>query len=113
MGLDATVYLRGHGPDDDDCADHQAAHRRLANIALAGHLRERVGGRLARNSLLLAEVLYSGAHAGGELPVEFIPAMMEELAALADDDDPQVRAFVQAMADLAEAAVQQSNPICF
>ena len=42
-----------------------------------------------------------------------MPAIKAELAILAGDRDPEMRRFAQAMWDLAEAAVDQANPICF
>ena len=113
MGLDATVYLRGHGVDDDDCSDHEAIHRRLGNIAMAGYLRARASKMLPATSVILEKVLYSDSHVGDELAVEIVPTMKEELAVLAADADPDMRAFVHSMAKLAEAALEQRNSICF
>ena len=113
MGLDARVYLRGHGVDDDDCFDHTAIQRRLGNIAMAGYLWGRASKLLPANSVILEKVLYSGAHAGDELAVELVASLKEELGVLADDADPDMRDFVRSMSELADAAVEQGNPICF
>ena len=113
MGLDATVYLRGHSVDDDDCADHEAIRRRLGNVSGVGYLWERASKLLPANSVIVEKVIYSGSHAGDELPVEFVPSMKEELGVLADDADPDMRDFVRSMSELADAATEQGNPICF
>jgi hypothetical protein len=113
LGLDATVYLRGHGVDDDDCADHQAIHRRLGNASGVGYLRQRASNLLPSNSIILEKVICSGTHAGDEFAVELVASLKEELAVLADDADPHMRAFVRSMSELASAAVEQGNPICF
>ncbi len=113
MGLDATVYRRGHGVDDDDCADHEVISRRLGNMADVAFLRARASKTLPADSILLQQVISSGNHSGGTLGVKLVPAIKAELATLASDQHPDVRRFVQAMCDLAEAAIEQANPICF
>jgi hypothetical protein len=113
LSLDATVYRRGHGVDDDDCTDHEIISRRLGNIAGVGYLRARATEALPADSVLLQRVLASGSHAGDALGVDLMPAIKAELAILAGDRDPEMRRFAQAMWDLAEAAVDQANPICF
>ena len=113
MGLDATVYRRGHAADDDDCAEYEVIHRRLGNVADVAHLRRQASRRLAASSVVLSKVLYDGSHSGDAVAVELAPAVQAELAALASDDDPGMREFVRSMSELVEAALREANPICF
>ena len=113
MGLDATVYRRGHGPDDDDCADHEAISRRLGNIAEVAFIRDRVSELLPADSVLLRVVLYSGSQAGDEIAAALVPTLMAELQPLLRGSDLAAREFAQIMAEVAEAALRQRNPICF
>lgn len=113
MGLDATVFRRGHSEESDACQDHEAIYRRLGNITYIAYIRERASQTLAPGSVLLEKVLYSGSHAGDHLALKLISALKADLASLADDPDPDMRTFVMAMSELADVAVREGNPICF
>jgi hypothetical protein len=113
VGLDATVYLNGHGAGDEDCADHKAVHRRLGNILTIGHIRKQASKTLSPHSIVLERVVQSGSHSGDEITLELIPRLREELSVLARDTDPAVQDFVRSMYALADGALEHSNPICF
>jgi hypothetical protein len=113
LGLDATVYLRGYGPDDDDCADHTAIDRRLGNVGTVAHIRGRVAEALPTKSIICSRVIHTGTHSGDELELALVPRMLSELCLLDGDTDPDMQTFVASMRALGEAALAQANPICF
>jgi len=115
VGLDASVYDRGHGPDDDDHdpSDHVAAMARLGNTMMIAHIRERAALLLPPGSITVSKVIYSGSHAGDALDLEHVPTLLDELKVLRADRDPHMKAFVASLAALAEAALREGNPICF
>lgn len=123
---------QGHGTLEpglawDEWLEQRACeHRRgilvyhhLGNISLIGLLRaelQRVAGRFP---MLVAKVVYSGAHGGDFLRVEEIPALQKELELLHEfrcstrKADKFMSEFRAQMSELATTALSSAKPIAF
>ena len=137
MGLDATVYRCGRNLPDSvrgltfeldpetgepvlqDQDDHLlrefvACHRRLTNVGGAGMLHAELAklGTPA-DSLLLARVLFSGSHCGDDIPLDEVPRLQAEIAAVSPRAQERVAEFLQDMSDLCTAAIAEGNAITF
>jgi hypothetical protein len=95
----------------------EAAAKRLGNMDAIARIREEVVGVFGGNSIVISKVVYSGTHADDFLPVEILPALESELAALDEylkmRTSPLVSEFVTDMRELISAAKHEGNPIVF
>jgi hypothetical protein len=91
----------------------------IGNLAQVGFLRNELGKEGEMFSVLLAKVLYSGAHTGDYLSLENVRAARSELERLdkfvCSDEGHQadVDSFRRQMIELAEAALRVAKPISF
>lgn len=140
MGLDARVYRSRRNlafdPDasgarldsdtgefyfDDPHLDQQfsskciAVHRRIGSTSLIAQLQEQATAVLDSQSVVLAQVLYSGTHAGDWIPLSLIGQLQDELSRLQSmpGSSEIMKKFVQDMNDLVAASKAECNPIVF
>jgi hypothetical protein len=91
-----------------------AIERRLGNLSGIAWLRETVGD-LLRNpeSIVQSRVLYSGTHSGDSITLNELPRLRDEIGLLKSCGPPELRAFIDAMESLMDAAEAEGNPIVF
>jgi hypothetical protein len=105
MGLDAVVFARtGGGP---------ALELRLGNVAQIAHIRELLLRAGADPNGVLLFCVWSGSHSGDEISFERIADMKREIDTLYKVREPALRAFLDNLSALADAAQANENPICF
>jgi hypothetical protein len=91
----------------------------VGNLAQVGFLRNELGKEGEMFSILLAKVLYSGAHTGDYLSLEDVSAALSELERLdkfvcsGEEHQADVDSFRRQMIELAEAALRVAKPISF
>ena len=94
-------------------------HRCIGNLAQVGFLRNELGKDGGIFSVLLAKVLYSGAHSGDYLSLEDVRVARSELEHLDDfvcsseAHQPDVESFRQQMIELTDVALRVAKPISF
>jgi hypothetical protein len=64
-------------------------------------------------SVLREKILYSGAHSGDGISADLMPILRAELDIFRNDSDPDVAAFCNKLAGLAEAASKHGTGITF
>jgi hypothetical protein len=116
MGLDAHVNRRGVHEDSAELQGY-LVDKRLGNIAHIGFLRQRVNGLNNSASsfpIILQRVLYSGSHCGDEIPLDYVPKLIQELELLKNlDNSEEVKCLVADMNELCKASIDTGNPIVF
>ena len=94
-------------------------HYHIGNVAQVGCLRNELEKEGEWFSILLAKVLYSGAHAGDCLSLEDVRAARSELERLvtfvcsSEENQADVNSFRRQMTELAEVALRVAKPISF
>lgn len=94
-------------------------HHRIGNLAQIGFLRNELEKEGEMFSILLAKVLYSGAHSGDYLSLEDVRAARTELERLdnlvcsSEEQQADVESFRRRMIELAEVSLRVAKPITF
>lgn len=91
-----------------------AAKRRIGNADEVGWLRATAKGILGPgNWLIVDRILYSGSHSGDSIPVGELPQLRKEIDVLKSRCGDPLKAFIEAIELLLEAAEVEGGPIVF
>jgi hypothetical protein len=102
-------------PEVIKSAGVRALHRRLGNVSLIASLHAQIGSHLPADSVLLASVLYDGAHAGDVISLDRVGILKQEISILRNKQSPlspELTMLLNSLDALIDAA-EDHNPIVF